>query len=71
MRRIIRDKGIEKNINEVVNVFFGLKDGELPEKFKDLHKQYIAELEFQGGGCSGCKKNAIQRRYKNNILENI
>ena len=36
--------------------FFGLKDGELPEKFKDLHKQYIAELEFQGGGCSGCKK---------------
>jgi len=70
MRRIIRDKGIQTDVNEIVNIFFGLKDGELPEKFKDLHKQYIKELEYKGG-CTGCRKNAIQKRYKNSILQNI
>jgi|TARA_R110001592_G_scaffold104366_5_gene293743 hypothetical protein len=72
MRRIIRDKGIEKNVNDVndvVNIFFGLKKGKLPEKFKDLHEQYLKELEYRGG-CSGCRKNAIQKKYRNNILQN-
>jgi len=70
MRRIIRDKGVQTDVNEIVNIFFGLKEGELPEKFKDLHKQYLKELGIQGG-CSGCRKNAIQKRYKNNILQQI
>jgi len=70
MRRIIRSDGIEKSINEIINVFFGLTKGELPEKFEDLHKQYLKDISVQGG-CSSCRKNAIQKRYKNNILENI
>ena len=70
MRRIIRDKGVVTDLNEIVNIFFGLSKGELPEKFKDLHKQYIKELSIQGG-CSSCRKHAILKRYKNNILQQI
>lgn len=67
MRRIIKANGIQKGENEVLNIFFGVSKGELPEEYLNLHREYLNELG--GGGCSSCKKNTIQKKYKKKILE--
>jgi hypothetical protein len=67
MRRIIRGNEIQKGKSEILNIFFGLSKGDLPEEYTDLHRSYLEELK--GEGCSSCKKTAIQRKYKKKVLE--
>jgi len=59
---------IKKDIPEdLIDIFFGLKKGEIPEEYIDLRKSYIAEKSKLGSGCSQCKLNGLMSLYKKKI----
>jgi len=68
MRRIIRSEGVVPKNNEILDIFFGIKEGELPEKFRGLHEQYTQELKKKGG-CSKCRINGVKKRFRQAVLD--
>jgi uncharacterized membrane protein len=70
MRRVIRSGGISVNKGEILDTFFGLDGEALPENLRELHSQYLREVNKKGG-CSSCRKNAVQKRFRQAVLDLI
>ena len=52
---------------DLVDIFFGIKAGELPERYQDLKKSYFKDKQKLGKGCSQCKLNGLMSSYKKKI----
>lgn len=70
MRRVIRDSGFAINRDDILEIFFGAKQGDLPENLKDLQAEYLQKMQ-EGGGCSSCKANSIRRYFKREVLNRL
>lgn len=70
MRRVIRNGVSEGSVasgGDILEVFFGLKKGILPDNLKEVHKQYKKELGVKGG-CSSCRANGVKKKYRKAVL---
>tara|TARA_R110002167_G_scaffold319323_2_gene525004 strand:+ start:490 stop:852 length:363 start_codon:yes stop_codon:yes gene_type:complete len=58
---------VEKAPANLEDIFFGIKKGKLPDKYKDLKISYLNDKNNLGKGCSQCKLNGLISQYKKKI----
>jgi len=56
-------------IDTILDIFFGISDGELPEKYLKLKSEYLDAKKELGKGCSSCQLNSLVREYKKKVKE--
>lgn len=64
-------KKVVKNMTEkdkIIEIFFGIQNGELPEEYLPLKEKYLKDKEALGGNCSSCQLNGLMKQYKNKII---